>query len=112
MSFSLFNSFLITSHEIFLHYFSTGLVQRQDEEARFNQLMVTEKLPKELAKNEKYIQELQNVISEPAMSQNDLDKISRKVTQLLLINKNPKNDVEISMVYDRKSLYILVKCFL
>lgn len=64
----------------FNNYISpTGLVQRQEEEVRFNRLMVTEKLPKELAKNEKYIQDLHNVILEPVMSQNDLDKINKQV---------------------------------
>ena len=65
---------------VYQYYVSnTGLVQNLEEETRVNTYLVKDKLPNEIASKKKSVNELQRVVSEPAMGQSDLDAITQKV---------------------------------
>lgn len=57
----------------------TALVQKLEESIKVNSYLVKEKLPKEIATQKKFINDLQKIISRPAFSQSDLDQIHDKV---------------------------------
>lgn len=59
-----------------------GLLQKLEEEVRVNSYLVKEKLPNGIASTQRYLQDLQKVVTEPAMGQSDLDKLNSKI-QLL-----------------------------
>jgi intraflagellar transport protein 81 len=50
-----------------------------EEEAKTNNYMVSEQLPKQIANRKKAVADLQKVVSEPAMGQSDLDVLNEKV---------------------------------
>ncbi|XP_069105336.1 intraflagellar transport protein 81 homolog isoform X1 [Argopecten irradians] len=59
-----------------------SLLQRLEEETRTNKYIVTERLPKDLQARKKTLQDLQKVVSEPAMGQSDLDKLLTQIQEL------------------------------
>ncbi|XP_074658114.1 intraflagellar transport protein 81 homolog [Tubulanus polymorphus] len=58
-----------------------GLLQRLEEETKTNQYIVQDQLPKQVDGRKKVVQDLQQVVSEPAMGQRDLDEIQDKIRQ-------------------------------
>jgi len=56
-----------------------GLIQNLEEETKMNKLMVGEMQPKETAAVKKVIQNVQKIVTEPAMGQSDLDAIQQEV---------------------------------
>jgi len=58
---------------------TVGLIQNLEEEAKTNKLMVGEMHPKEIAAVKKVIQNVQKIVTEPAMGQSDLDAIHQEV---------------------------------
>jgi len=59
-----------------------GLLQTLEEETRANTYLVKEQIPNEIAAKKKGVNELQRVVSEPAMGQSDLDVITQKVSNI------------------------------
>lgn len=59
-----------------------GLIQNLEEETKMNKLMVGEMQPKEIAAVKKVIQNVQKIVTEPAMGQSDLDAIHQEVVLL------------------------------
>ncbi|XP_067948195.1 intraflagellar transport protein 81 homolog [Watersipora subatra] len=59
-----------------------GLFHKLEEEVKINTYMVNEKIPKELQSKKKYVQDLQKVVTEPAMGQTDLDELNGQVATL------------------------------
>ena len=57
-----------------------GLVQSLEEETRSNTYIVKDSMPKEIEMKRKTVQELQKIVSEPAMGQSDLEAINQKVS--------------------------------
>lgn len=67
------------------HYFDMiGLIQSLEEETRVNTYLMKDKLPNEIQLKKKSVNQLQRVVSEPAMGQSDLDAISKKVENILV----------------------------
>ncbi|XP_077987747.1 intraflagellar transport protein 81 homolog [Glandiceps talaboti] len=56
-----------------------GLIKKLEEENKVNAYLCQEKLPKEIEAKRKTVQDLQRVVSEPAMGQSDLDELDRKI---------------------------------
>ncbi|XP_070538822.1 intraflagellar transport protein 81 homolog [Ptychodera flava] len=56
-----------------------GLIKKLEEENKVNAYLCQEKLPKEIEAKRKTVQDLQRVISEPAMGQSDLDELDKKI---------------------------------
>lgn len=63
----------------------TGLFSKLKEEVNVNTYMVNDKIPKELEARKKYMNDLQRVVSIPAMGQSDLDELNQQVS-ILKIN--------------------------
>ncbi|KAL3848360.1 hypothetical protein ACJMK2_019225 [Sinanodonta woodiana] len=59
-----------------------GLLQRLEEETRANSYIVKERLPKDIASRRKTIQDLQRVVTEPAMGMSDLDQLHSQIREL------------------------------
>uniref|UniRef100_A0A3B3ZJ20 Intraflagellar transport protein 81 homolog n=1 Tax=Periophthalmus magnuspinnatus TaxID=409849 RepID=A0A3B3ZJ20_9GOBI len=59
-----------------------SLMKRLEEEIKINSYMVFEKLPKELDSMRKTVQFLQKVVSEPAMSQADIQELEDKIKDI------------------------------
>ena len=57
-----------------------GLLQRLEEDVNVNTFIVKEKLPKEVAAKQQLVSTLQKVAAQPAMGQQELDAINKKVT--------------------------------
>lgn len=74
------------------------LIKRLDEENKVNMYLCQEKLPKELEAKKKYAHDLQKVADEPAMGQNDVDELNKRIKQLsaeinsLIEKRMVKND--------------------
>lgn len=68
-----------------MHSFFAALVQKLEESIKVNSYLVKEKLPKEIATQRKYINDLQKIISQPALSRSDLDQINSKVRLYFII---------------------------
>ena len=58
----------------------TGLIERLEEQNSSNSFLVEQQMPKDIGKEKKLVQDLQKVISEPAMGQSDLDQLHTQVT--------------------------------
>ncbi|XP_076860230.1 intraflagellar transport protein 81 homolog [Brachyhypopomus gauderio] len=63
-----------------------SLVKRLEEEMKFNSYMVSEKLPRELERLRGVVQQLQKVVSEPAMGHAELAELEEKIKQLSQAN--------------------------
>jgi len=63
-----------------------GLIQNLEEEAKTNKYMVGEVHPKEIAAVKKVIQNVQRIVTEPAMGQSDLDVIQQEVLVHVVFN--------------------------
>ncbi|XP_002742265.1 intraflagellar transport protein 81 homolog [Saccoglossus kowalevskii] len=59
-----------------------GLVKKLEEENKVNTYLCQEKLPREIEAKRKTVQDLQRVVSEPAMGQSDLDELDRKIRSM------------------------------
>lgn len=59
-----------------------GLIKRLEEENQVNSFLTQDKIPKELEGKKKYFDTLQSVADEPAMGQNELDVLNRKIKGL------------------------------
>ncbi|XP_050404861.1 intraflagellar transport protein 81 homolog [Patella vulgata] len=59
-----------------------SLIERLEEETKTNTYLVKEKLPKDLAGKKKNVQDLQKVVSEPAMGQSDLNELQQQIQGL------------------------------
>lgn len=55
------------------------MIQKLEEESRTNSFIVKEQLPKDIAQRKKMIQNLQKVVSVPAMGHSDLEELNAKV---------------------------------
>ncbi|CAL1528609.1 unnamed protein product [Lymnaea stagnalis] len=60
----------------------SSMIQKLEEETRTNGFIVKEQLPKDVAQRKKMIQNLQKVVSVPAMGHSDLDELNVKITEL------------------------------
>lgn len=69
----------------FFFFFFLALVQKLEESIKVNSYLVKEKLPKEIANQKKYINDLQKIISQPALTRADLDQINAKVKHNILL---------------------------
>lgn len=58
------------------------LIKRLEEENKVNMYLCQEKLPKEIEGKKKYARDLQSVADEPAMGQNDIDDLNKRIKQL------------------------------
>ncbi|CAD5114753.1 DgyrCDS3793 [Dimorphilus gyrociliatus] len=58
-----------------------SLLQRIEEENKTNTYLVKDKLPKEISILKKTVNDLQKVVSEPAMGQSDLENINRQIKE-------------------------------
>ena len=58
------------------------MIQKLEEETRTNSFLVKEQLPKDISQRRKMIQNLQKVVSVPAMGHSDLDELNDKVKWL------------------------------
>ncbi|KAJ1093133.1 hypothetical protein NDU88_006242 [Pleurodeles waltl] len=72
-----------------------SLMQRLEEEIKFNSYMVTEKLPKELESKKQALHFLQKVATEPAMGQSELNELEVKIHE---INANINQLIEKRMM--------------
>lgn len=57
----------------------SGLIERLEEQNSSNSYLVETQMPKDMGREKKLVQDLQKVISEPAMGQTDLDKLQAQV---------------------------------
>lgn len=57
-----------------------------DEETRTNGYIVKERLPKDLQQRRKMIQNLQKVVSVPAMGQSDLEELRKQVSTWMRVS--------------------------
>lgn len=58
------------------------LIGRMEEENRVNKYLIEEKLPKEVRNREKILQSLQQVARNPAVTQNDLERVKSEIQDL------------------------------
>ncbi|KAB7496012.1 Intraflagellar transport protein 81-like protein [Armadillidium nasatum] len=65
-----------------------GLIQRLEEEVNVNNYIANEKLPKELTGKKKLVETLKRVADEPAMGQQEIDMINKKVGKLSFYRQN------------------------
>ncbi|XP_050042818.1 intraflagellar transport protein 81 homolog [Dermacentor andersoni] len=70
-----------------------GLMKKLEEEVRANGYLVRDKLPKEIAACQNAIRDLQKVAAEPAMGQNELNRLKAKVQA---------ENQEINALYEQK----------
>ncbi|KAL1440890.1 hypothetical protein MTO96_009061 [Rhipicephalus appendiculatus] len=70
-----------------------GLMKKLEEEVRANGYLVRDKLPKEIAACQNAIRDLQKVAAEPAMGQNELNRLKAKVQT---------ENQEINALYEQK----------
>ncbi|GFR67031.1 intraflagellar transport protein 81-like protein [Elysia marginata] len=59
-----------------------SMIQKLEEETRTNSFLVKEQLPKDISQRRKMIQNLQKVVSVPAMGHSDLDELNAKIKEL------------------------------
>lgn len=62
--------------------FFIGLLQRLEEEVNVNSYIVKEKIPRELKGKQKLVTTLQKVTNEPAIGQQEIEALNKKVTSL------------------------------
>uniref|UniRef100_A0ACB8FZM2 Intraflagellar transport protein 81 n=1 Tax=Sphaerodactylus townsendi TaxID=933632 RepID=A0ACB8FZM2_9SAUR len=61
---------------------TAGLMKRLEEEIKFNSYLVSEKFPRELETKKRLLHLLQEVVSEPAMGQSDLNELETKISEV------------------------------
>ncbi|GFO11516.1 intraflagellar transport protein 81-like protein [Plakobranchus ocellatus] len=59
-----------------------SMIQKLEEETRTNSFLVKEQLPKDISQRRKMIQNLQKVVSVPAMGHSDLDELNNKINEM------------------------------
>ncbi|XP_039255434.1 intraflagellar transport protein 81 homolog [Styela clava] len=59
-----------------------SIIGRMEEDNRVNKYLIDEKLPKEMKSRKKFLQSLQQVALEPAITQNDLDRIESDIQDM------------------------------
>ncbi|XP_048370574.1 intraflagellar transport protein 81 homolog [Sphaerodactylus townsendi] len=59
-----------------------SLMKRLEEEIKFNSYLVSEKFPRELETKKRLLHLLQEVVSEPAMGQSDLNELETKISEV------------------------------
>lgn len=59
-----------------------SMIQKLEEETRTNTFLVKEQLPKDISQRRKMIQNLQKVVSVPAMGHSDLDELNAKIKEM------------------------------
>ncbi|XP_026865769.2 intraflagellar transport protein 81 homolog [Electrophorus electricus] len=83
-----------------------SLVKRLKEEIKFNSYMVSDKLPKELARLRRRVHHLQKVASEPAMGHAELAELEEKINELSQANQGLEKKLPRSEpVVDNLTLY-------
>ena len=60
-----------------------SLIYKLEEETRANGYIVKEQLPKDIMQRRKMIQNLQKVVSVPAMGHSDLEELNAKVNMMI-----------------------------
>lgn len=98
-----------------------ALLQRLEEENKTNTYLVKDKLPKEISVLKKTVNDLQRVVSEPAMGQSDLENINRgiketnaEINQLIekrMVSGDPLDD-KLSLFRQQVHLFFLMINFL
>jgi len=67
--------------EIQLDVISPAILRRLEEDVNVNKYVVTEKLPRDLRSLEVSVQTLSKIVNMPAMGQQDIETLNRKVRQ-------------------------------